>query len=264
MADAASVLEQVDAPLAEAVREDIRKEMAAKIRYLSPEFVLEVALGVEDDYDVAERYGYSREQYDVLAGLKPFQVAVKKTRSDLDKNGDMFRAKARIMAESVMDSGFAKAIDATTPLKETTEFLKTLANLADLVPKAALAAQAGPGFSISIVLPEVDRKTIEITEKAKAEALSAIEGEGEVRDAVIAIELPEEKDSDEERRDGEGRGPHGAAGAADGQQPDGGERGGGAGRDGGGSGDADGRGGGEAPGGHPDPGHAGGEGASEG
>lgn len=185
--------------LAEAVSEDIRKDLAAKVRDLPPEFVLEVALGVEDEYDVAERYGYTREQFDILNGLKPFQIAVKKTRADLDKNGDMFRAKAHIMAEKVMDSGFAKAIDNTTPLKEVTEFLKTLANLADLVPKTTLQA-AGPGFSINIVLPEVDKKTLDITEKAKKAAVSDMERAIEVKDAVVKIDIPEAGD-DEEREE---------------------------------------------------------------
>lgn len=183
--------------LAEAVSEDIRKDLAAKVRDLPPEFVLEVALGVEDEYDVAERYGYSREQFDILNGLKPFQIAVKKTRADLDKNGDMFRAKAHIMAEKVMDSGFAKAIDNTTPLKEVTEFLKTLANLADLVPKTTLQA-AGPGFSINIVLPEVDKKTLDITEKAKKAAVSDMERAIEVKDAVVKIDIPEAEDDGKE------------------------------------------------------------------
>lgn len=192
--------------LAEAVSEDIRKDLAAKVRDLPPEFVLEVALGVEDEYDVAERYGYSREQFDILNGLKPFQIAVKKTRADLDKNGDMFRAKAHIMAEKVMDSGFAKAIDNTTPLKEVTEFLKTLANLADLVPKTTLQA-AGPGFSINIVLPEVDKKTLDITEKAKRAAVSDMERAIEVKDAVVKIDIPEaedDKDREESAADDSG------------------------------------------------------------
>lgn len=192
--------------LAEAVSEDIRKDLAVKVRDLPPEFVLEVALGVEDEYDVAERYGYSREQFDILNGLKPFQIAVKKTRADLDKNGDMFRAKAHIMAEKVMDSGFAKAIDNTTPLKEVTEFLKTLANLADLVPKTTLQA-AGPGFSINIVLPEVDKKTLDITEKAKKAAVSDMERAIEVKDAVVKIDIPEaedDKDREESAADDSG------------------------------------------------------------
>lgn len=183
--------------LAEAVSEDIRKDLAAKVRDLPPEFVLEVALGVEDEYDVAERYGYSREQFDILNGLKPFQIAVKKTRADLDKNGDMFRAKAHIMAEKVMDSGFAKAIDNTTPLKEVTEFLKTLASLADLAPKATLQA-AGSGFSINIVLPEVDKKTLDVTEKAKKAAVSDMERAIEVKDAVVKIDIPEAEDDKEQ------------------------------------------------------------------
>lgn len=209
--------------LASEVSEDIRRELAEKVRSLPPELVLEVALGVEDEYDVAERFGYSKEQYDVLATLKPFQIAVKKTRSDLDKNGDMFRAKARIMAEKVMDSGFARAIDDSTPLKEVTEFLKTLSSLADLAPKTAVTAQ-GSAFSINIVLPEVDKKTLDVTERAKKAAFAVAEKPVE---AVVAIDIPEVKDDEREKDAGAGA-VAADAGASRGHGADAGDGGGGA------------------------------------
>lgn len=180
-----------------------KQSISEKFRALPPDFVFEIALGMEDEEDIAERFGLSKEEYEAISALKAFQIAVKKVRSDLDKNGDMFRNKAHIMAEKVMDSGFAKAIDSTTPLKETTEFLKVVANLADLNPKPAANA-VGSGFSVNIVLPELDRRTLDITEKAKADALATMKANDfKAQDAVVAIEIPEEKKDGEKEEKAE-------------------------------------------------------------
>ena len=185
----------------EAVSAEVRKGLAEKVRNLPPDMVFEVALGLEEEEDIAERFGFSAEEYSVIRTLKPFMVQVKKVRSDLEKSGDMFRNKAKVMAEQVLDAGFRKAIDASTPLKETTEFLKVAANLADLNPKATATLQ-GPGFSVSIVLPEITAESLSATEKAKREAMSTITGEAsEVVDAV-EVEIPDGQEQRDGGRDG--------------------------------------------------------------
>lgn len=172
-----------------AVSDEVRKGLAKKMRNLPPDMVFEVALGLEDEEDIAERFGFTADEYSVIRTLKPFMVQVKKVRSDLEKSGDMFRNKAKIMAEQVLDAGFRKAIDEATPLKETTEFLKVAANLADLNPKT-VAALPGAGFSVNIVLPEITAESVRATEKAKKEAMATITGEASVVDAV-EVEVPD-------------------------------------------------------------------------
>lgn len=170
-------------------REEARRGATELVRSIDPELVFGVALGMEEPEDIAERLGYSASEYREIEGLKAFQIAVKKSRAELDKNGDMFRGKAHIIAEKVMDTAYAKALDPTTPLKETTEFLKVVSGLADLVPKANVQA-AGSGFQVNIVLPEMTREALTAGEVVKKDALSGIGGGEAVKDAEVVFDIP--------------------------------------------------------------------------
>lgn len=173
-------------------REEARHGVTELVRSIDPELVFGVALGMEEPEDIAERLGYSLSEYREIEGLKAFQIAVKKSRAELDKNGDMFRGKAHIIAEKVMDTAYAKALDPTTPLKETTEFLKVVSGLADLVPKANVQT-TGSGFQVNIVLPEMTRDALTAGEVVKKDALSGI-GSGEaVKDAEVVFDIPAEE-----------------------------------------------------------------------
>lgn len=171
------------------VREEARRGVTELVRSIDPELVFGIALGMEEPEDIAERLGYSLSEYREIAGLKAFQIAVKKSRAELDKNGDMFRGKAHIIAEKVMDTAYAKALDPTTPLKETTEFLKVVSGLADLVPKANVQA-TGSGFQVNIVLPEMTREALTAGEAVKKDALSGIAGGEAVKDAEVVFDIP--------------------------------------------------------------------------
>lgn len=183
-------------------REEARRGVTELVRSIDPELVFGVALGMEEPEDIAERLGYSEAEYREIAGLKAFQIAVKKSRAELDKNGDMFRGKAHIIAEKVMDTAYAKALDPTTPLKETTEFLKVVSGLADLMPKQNVQA-AGSGFQVNIVLPEMTRAALSAGESVKKDALSGIAGGEAVKDAEVVFDIPEKK-SKEGKDDGKG------------------------------------------------------------
>lgn len=179
------VLETVEA----GAREEARHGVTELVRSIDPELVFGVALGMEEPEDIAERLGYSLSEYREIEKLKAFQIAVKKSRAELDKNGDMFRGKAHIIAEKVMDTAYAKALDPTTPLKETTEFLKVVSGLADLVPKANVQA-TGSGFQVNIVLPEMTREALTAGEVVKKDALSGIAGGEAVKDAEVVFDIP--------------------------------------------------------------------------
>lgn len=173
-------------------REEARRGVTELVRSIDPELVFGVALGMEEPEDIAERLGYSASEYREIEGLKAFQIAVKKSRAELDKNGDMFRGKAHIIAEKVMDTAYAKALDPTTPLKETTEFLKVVSGLADLVPKGNVQT-TGSGFQVNIVLPEMTRDALTAGEVVKKDALSGIARGEAVKDAEVVFDISAEE-----------------------------------------------------------------------
>ena len=73
-------------------------EKSVSFPHISDEMVASIALGMEDDLIVAARHGLSVEQYQALEKEKWFQLQVAIKRSEFEKNGVTFKAKATWMA----------------------------------------------------------------------------------------------------------------------------------------------------------------------
>lgn len=119
---------------------------------ISDEMVASVALGLEDELIVASRHGMSIEQYQELAAQPWFQLQVQVKRSEYEKNGVTFKAKAAWMAGELLDQVYVTAASGDASLNQKHEVLKTLIKAAGLEPKEEKLKDTGPGFSISIDL----------------------------------------------------------------------------------------------------------------
>lgn len=126
------------------------------------EMILGIAIGMEDDAEIAARFGFEGVRWERLKAWKPFNDAVAAQRAELEQNGVTFRIKAKSMTEDVFEHAYkiAKSNDAT--LLQKLEFIKVGAKLGDLEPKANAQVAAGPGFSITINLGDSGKKTIDI------------------------------------------------------------------------------------------------------
>jgi hypothetical protein len=119
---------------------------------VSDEMVASVALGLEDELIVAARHGVSVEDYNELAAQPWFQLQVQMKRSEYEKNGVTFKAKAAWMAGDLLDQVYLSAASTDASLSQKHEVLKTLIKAAGLEPKEEKVKDTGPGFSISIDL----------------------------------------------------------------------------------------------------------------
>ena len=119
---------------------------------ISEEMVASVALGLEDELIVAARHGLSVEDYNELAAQPWFQLQVQMKRSEYEKNGVTFKAKAAWMAGDLLDQVYLSAASVDASLSQKHEVLKTLIKAAGLEPKEEKVKDVGPGFSISIDL----------------------------------------------------------------------------------------------------------------
>jgi hypothetical protein len=119
---------------------------------ISDEMVASVALGLEDELIVAARHGMSVEDYTELAAQPWFQLQVQMKRSEYEKNGVTFKAKAAWMAGDLLDQVYLSAASTDASLSQKHEVLKTLIKAAGLEPKEEKVKDVGPGFSISIDL----------------------------------------------------------------------------------------------------------------
>ena len=114
--------------------------------------VASVALGLDDELIVGSRHGLSIEQYQELAVQPWFQLQVQVKRSEYEKNGVTFKAKAAWMAGELLDQVYVTAASGDASLNQKHEVLKTLIKAAGLEPQEDKVKDAGPGFSICIDL----------------------------------------------------------------------------------------------------------------
>lgn len=123
------------------------------------ELILAIAIGMENPVEVASRYGFEGAQWDKLQAWKPFADAVAAKRAELEQSGITFKIKAKALTEDVFEDAYkiARSNDAT--LLQKLEFIKLGAKLGDMEPKTNTQVQAGPGFSITINLSDVSKKS---------------------------------------------------------------------------------------------------------
>jgi hypothetical protein len=117
------------------------------------ELVAGCAQGLEDPDEIAARFGLYGETWQQIKESKPFQLAVAEKKAELEKNGWVFRQKAAMGAEMVLEKVIVDLMSNETGTNTRLEGLKTLAKLANLEPKEDKGAAAGPGFQININLP---------------------------------------------------------------------------------------------------------------
>jgi hypothetical protein len=119
---------------------------------ISDEMVASIALGMEDELIVASRHGFSIEEYETLASQKWFQLQIAVKRSEFEKNGVTFKAKATWMAADLLDQVYISAASQDASLGQKHEVLKTLIKAGGLEPKEEKSQNTGPTFTLSIDL----------------------------------------------------------------------------------------------------------------
>ena len=116
------------------------------------EMVVAMAQGLETEAEIATRFGFAAENLEKLLDYPPFKAAVAAKRADLEKSGWVFRQKAAMQAEMLMDQVFVNAMSNDVGLMQKLETLKYLTKVGNLEPKEDKASAAGPGFQIQINL----------------------------------------------------------------------------------------------------------------
>lgn len=114
------------------------------------EFIFELSAGIDEPNKIAERYGYSEEQWARLRADPAFIKAVDIRKSELKSMGYVPKAKAALAAEDLMDDIYLGAKKEETPLNQKIEAFKILAKIGGLEPKEVGGVTSGTGFTINI------------------------------------------------------------------------------------------------------------------
>ena len=139
--------------------------------------ISELAMGVENPYDVVLRYGYEVQDYLKMLSYPWFTRMVSDKRDRMVAEGFTFRVKMGAMAEDLLIDAYraARKVDSVA-LK--LDVAKYLTKVADLEPRvAAQASEAGAGFSITITLSQPSTTQSNIIELTANAASTEIPGE---------------------------------------------------------------------------------------
>lgn len=154
---------------------------AERVRGVPPAMIQDLATGVEEPIDIARRYGYTDQEWDELKDDKWLNREVNFAIAERSKSGKTFTTKAKLMSEMLLENVYECALGDNVPAKDKAAVLTVLAKLGNLEPEKKQQTEAGPGFSITITVPEYREE-----ETAKAE-----EVEKPQEDVVIDIPFKE-------------------------------------------------------------------------
>ena len=135
---------------------------------ISPEFIQEVATGLEEGEEIAKRFGFTKSEWKIIEKRKDFQTAVARVVAERERSGDTFRLKAHVMADKLLDNMFSSALAPDIPVKDKAAALQLLTKVANLEPKDSQQASQGSGFSITINVPTPKPETIVVEAKSKS------------------------------------------------------------------------------------------------
>jgi len=116
------------------------------------EMVLALAQGLEDPEVIAERCGFTPEQWEKLKDYRPLQIAVAAKKAELERDGWIVRQKAAMGADMLLDQLIVQSMSNETSLGAKLEVFKTLVKVGNLEPKEEKAPPPGSSFQIQINL----------------------------------------------------------------------------------------------------------------
>lgn len=118
-----------------------------------PEMVVAIAQGLEDPEDVARRFGWEGRRWEMISTNPAFLRAVEAQRKELEANGWVLVAKAKLGAELIQDELIRIGASANTTPAQKLAIYEALCKTGDVLPKQKVNQGAtGPAFSISINL----------------------------------------------------------------------------------------------------------------
>lgn len=110
----------------------------------------EIALGVDAPDTIAYRYGYDLVDYEHLAAQPSYQKALEARVTELEGKGEIFRVKARALADDLLEKVYLDAAKPEQDPKVRLDAIKFLAQAGGVAQPAGQKAQDDtPKFSIT-------------------------------------------------------------------------------------------------------------------
>jgi hypothetical protein len=119
--------------------------------------------------------GLTQQEYDAISVNPQFTRYVDSYTKEMQENGFSFAAKARVLAEDLLPTAYHMVRDPDIPAAVRAKIIENFVEWGELKPKNNAISTAGPGFSITINIPNtansapqtivLEAETPEISEK---------------------------------------------------------------------------------------------------
>lgn len=134
-----------------------------KLTSIPLDMINRIAAGLEDPYDVASSYGYTRSQLDKLSQFPPFAQAIDQKRREFDESGITYKNKMKLFAENMADDLYQLAASPEASARTKLDALEYFTKAADLIPKQKQTAEDGPKFVVNINIPDIGNANVVAT-----------------------------------------------------------------------------------------------------
>lgn len=122
----------------------------------------ELALKLDDSGTIFAQHGYDGEQALALLENAEFSALLQRVSQEVREKGLSFRAKARVMAEDLLQHGYEIATDEYASAAVRADLIQWMARVGDLepAPKTKDGGAAGGGLHLSITFAGQEKPTV--------------------------------------------------------------------------------------------------------
>lgn len=148
----------------------------------SPQMMLEIASGLEEGWEIADRYGYTTREWEEMSAQEGFQKQIAALTAEMKLSGVTFQRKAAMIAEELLTDILIMAKQSRS-LGELLEVARFAAKMGKLEPVTGEKGGAGGGniFSVQFNFSSAAPQEVKVT----PEMIRQINSDLEVTDVAI-------------------------------------------------------------------------------
>lgn len=130
----------------------VRKDKDVHLLNVPDKMLTELVLGTDEPASIAAKYGFDDVAFELLEQQDSFKRAIASRTAELEGKGEIFKVKARALADDLLENVYLDAKTASDP-KVRLDALKFLATAGGVAqPVQQRQDNAGPKFSITFNL----------------------------------------------------------------------------------------------------------------
>lgn len=151
-----------------------------------PGLLLEVATGLEDGWEIADRYGYTTREWEEMSEQEGFKKQVAALRAEMALSGVTFQRKAALLAEDLLTDVYnlAKNSKSIADVQSAAKFFAHMGRLEPATGEKGGGSGGGNQFQITFNFAGQQPQKIEAAQVVAPSVLQALNSDLGIPDAA--------------------------------------------------------------------------------